>query len=238
MSSSPRRPVGLVLALAAFVLLLVLASTGAQAFVVSIGGGRRSHLHGAQARISVAMAAADGADEQGKKRRGWPVGRALKTFLQFNGPRLFRRNRGKGAQAPPEEAGAAVAPSLGQGLPLAHGVVLVTGATGGVGKRVVELLIRKGLRVRALARNKQKALALLNRGQEPEKGGRLEVVQADVSNPQQLNAAVMEGVAAVVACTAAIVQPKQGDTEDRARYYQGGWVGGWLRECFFFWGWC
>lgn len=232
--SSSRRVVGgsgLVLALVAL-LLALLASTGAQAFVVPVGG-RRDHLAAASTatcrargaaggRIGVAMAAADGDDDAaGKKRRGWPVGRALKTFLQFNGPRIFRRGgRGSGAANPPEEAGG-VAPSLGQGLPLAHGVVLVTGATGGVGKRVVELLLRKGLRVRALARNKQKALAMLNRGQEPEKGSRLEIVQGDVTNPQQLNAAVMEGVVAVVACTAAIVQPKQGDTEDRARYYQG-----------------
>lgn len=212
---SPRRAF-LLLALA------LVAATLAHAFIVVGPAHSRQGLMAAASsrvreRIAV-MAAADG-EEGAKKKRGWPVGRALRTFLQFNGPRIFRRSRGSGSAAP-EEAGAVV-PSLGQGLPLAHGVVLVTGATGGVGKRVVELLLRKGLRVRALARNKQKALAMLSRGQEPEKGSRLEIVQADVSDPKQLSAAVMEGVVAIVACTAAIVQPKVGDTEDRARYYQG-----------------
>eukprot|EP00952_Eustigmatos_sp_NYUAD-ZCMA_P014272 55805-Eustigmatos_ZCMA.PRE.1 len=46
----------------------------------------------------------------------------------------------------------------------------VTGATGGVGKRVVDVLLKKGVRVRALARNKSKALAILNQGQEPKEG--------------------------------------------------------------------
>ncbi len=169
---------------------------------------------GVSSRPRILLAAADG---DGAKKRRWPVGRALRTFLQFNRPRLFQRRRGSGPAAPPEESAA----SMGEGLPLAHGVVLVTGATGGVGKRVVELLLRKGLRVRALARNKQKALAMLNKGQEPEKGARLEIVQADVSDARQLSAPVMEGVVAVVAATAAIVQPKAGDTVDRARYYQG-----------------
>jgi hypothetical protein len=155
---------------------------------------------------TILAAAADGEADGGKKKRGWPVGRALRTFLQFNRPRLFPRRR---RSSEPTEEGA-VAPSMGQGLPLAHGVVLVTGATGGVGRRVVELLLKKGLRVRALARNRQKALAMLSQGQEPEKGSRLEVVQADVSDAKQLTPAVMEGVVAVVACTAAIVQPKVG----------------------------
>jgi uncharacterized protein YbjT (DUF2867 family) len=48
---------------------------------------------------------------------------------------------------------------------------MVTGATGGVGKRVVDLLLKRGIRVRALARNKGKALAILNKGEEPKAGG-------------------------------------------------------------------
>jgi hypothetical protein len=216
---------------AAFLLVILgLLASLAQAFVVVPNPSQRQqqqlkqHRGAAAATVSsraprILLAAADGEDG-GKKKRGWPVGRALRTFLQFNGPRLFPRRRGSAPAVPPEEAGAVV-PSMGQGLPLAHGVVLVTGATGGVGKRIVELLLKKGLRVRALARNKQKALAMLNKGQEPEKGARLEIVQADVSDAKQLPASVMEGVVAVVAATAAIVQPKAGDTEDRARYYQG-----------------
>lgn len=43
----------------------------------------------------------------------------------------------------------------------ADGVVLVTGATGGVGKRVVQQLLAKGRRVRALVRDVDKAKSLL-----------------------------------------------------------------------------
>lgn len=211
--------------LLALVLLGLQLGAAVQAFVAvrttvptspSVASARRV-CGGARGPGCVVMAAADG-DEGAKKKRGWPVGRALRTFLQFNGPRLFPRRR----RSKEEDAGAAVAPSMGQGTPLAHGVVLVTGGTGGLGKRVVTLLHRKGLRVRALARNRQKALAMLSKGQEPEKGSGLEIVQADVADAKQLTAAIMDGVVAVVACTAAIVQPKAGDTEDRARYYQGG----------------
>jgi hypothetical protein len=46
----------------------------------------------------------------------------------------------------------------------------VTGATGGVGKRVVEELLKRGVRVRGLARNQGKALALLSKGVEPDPG--------------------------------------------------------------------
>lgn len=104
---------------------------------------------------------------------------------------------------------------------IASGVILVTGATGGVGKRVVEQLLKKGLRVRGLARNKQKALAFHSQGKEPSPDSLLEIVEADVSKPQTLTPAIFKDVVAVVACTAAIVQPKVGDNEDRAKYYQG-----------------
>lgn len=214
-----RRPVSLSARPLLLLVVVLLVGMVAQAFVPTMPSNAASAARAActPAGRRVMMAAADGAEGGGptKKKRGWPVGRALKTFLQFNGPRLFSRRRSK------KEEEAAGAPSMGLGTPLAHGVVLVTGATGGVGKRVVELLRRKGLRVRALARNRQKALAMLSQGQEPEKGSGLEIVQADVADAQQLTAAVMDGVVAVVACTAAIVQPKAGDTEDRARYYQG-----------------
>jgi uncharacterized protein YbjT (DUF2867 family) len=40
-------------------------------------------------------------------------------------------------------------------------VVLVTGATGGVGRRVVDILRNKGIPVRVLARNEEKARSML-----------------------------------------------------------------------------
>jgi len=86
---------------------------------------------------------------------------------------------------------------------------------------VVSLLLEKGLRVRALARNEQKALAMLSGGKKPDPAtSRLELVTADIKDATSLTPEIMEGVVAVVGCTAAIVQPKSGDSEDRAKYYQ------------------
>lgn len=101
----------------------------------------------------------------------------------------------------------------------------VTGATGGVGKRVVQLLRNKGLRVRALARNELKALAFLSGGQKPDPSSGLEVVVADIKDASTLKPALFKDVVAVVACTAAIVQPREGDSVDRSKYYQGIKVG-------------
>lgn len=49
--------------------------------------------------------------------------------------------------------------------PAAGGVVLVAGATGGVGKRVVAQLLAGGRHVRALVRDVAKARSLLVRGE-------------------------------------------------------------------------
>ncbi|TFJ88340.1 hypothetical protein NSK_000689 [Nannochloropsis salina CCMP1776] len=160
--------------------------------------------------------------ESSSSKKGWPVGRALRTFLSFNGPRFLSGRRKKKTSGGVGIATATtVTPQFGADLPVGHGIVLVTGATGGVGRRVVSLLLEKGIRVRALARNEQKALAMLNGGQKPEPGALLEIVNADIRDPAALTPELMEGVTAVIGCTAAIVQPKSGDSEDRAKYYQG-----------------
>lgn len=51
-----------------------------------------------------------------------------------------------------------------------RGVVLVAGATGGVGKRVVGLLLAEGRRVRALVRDLDKARSMLVGGQAAGEG--------------------------------------------------------------------
>jgi NAD(P)H-binding len=93
------------------------------------------------------------------------------------------------------------------------GVVLVAGATGGVGKRVVRRLVEKGVRVRAIARNPDRAKILL--------GDKVEIVFADITIPETLTAEVMQDVTAIISCIGVRVQPIEGDTEDRAKYYQG-----------------
>ena len=92
------------------------------------------------------------------------------------------------------------------------GVVLVAGATGGVGKRVVQRLVERGYKVRSLVRDTDKARAIL--------GEDVEIVVGDITKPETLTSEMM-AVQAVVCCTAVRVQPVGGDTPDRAKYNQG-----------------
>ncbi|MFE1747638.1 CIA30 family protein [Coleofasciculus sp. H7-2] len=93
------------------------------------------------------------------------------------------------------------------------GVILVAGATGGVGKRVVRRLVERGYQVRALVRNTHKAREML--------GDNVELFEGDITIPETLTAEMMPNVTAVICCTGVRVQPVGGDTPDRAKYYQG-----------------
>lgn len=93
------------------------------------------------------------------------------------------------------------------------GVVLVAGATGGVGKRVVQRLVDKGYKVRCLVRDIDKARSILD--------VTVDLVVADITKPETLTSVLMTNVQAVICCTAVRVQPVEGDTDDRAKYNQG-----------------
>ncbi|OUL36217.1 epimerase [Nostoc sp. T09] len=71
-------------------------------------------------------------------------------------------------------------------------LVLVAGATGGVGQLVVGELLEKGLRVRILTRNPAKAQNMFN--------NRVEVAVGDIRDPATLPAA-MENVTHIICCT-------------------------------------
>lgn len=92
------------------------------------------------------------------------------------------------------------------------GVVLVAGATGGVGKRVVQRLIERGYQVRSLVRDYGIAQTIL--------GNNTEIFAGDITKPETLTPELM-AVQAVICCTAVRVQPVEGDTPDRAKYNQG-----------------
>ncbi|MBR8826476.1 MAG: CIA30 family protein [Gomphosphaeria aponina SAG 52.96 = DSM 107014] len=92
-------------------------------------------------------------------------------------------------------------------------VILVVGATGGVGKRVVRLLLEKGYRVRALVRDAAKAREML--------GEKVELFAADITIPETLTPQLMNHVTTVICCTGTRVQPVEGDTPNREKYYQG-----------------
>ena len=93
------------------------------------------------------------------------------------------------------------------------GVILVAGATGGVGKRVVQRLQKQGKKVRALVRDIDKARSIL--------GNDVDLVVADITKSETLTRLVMANIQAVICCTAVRVQPVEGDTADRNKYYQG-----------------
>ena len=97
--------------------------------------------------------------------------------------------------------------------------VLVTGATGGVGRRVVGKLLARGARVRALVRDLDKARELLEQLPRAD-GATLEVVAADLSQPKTVVRGAFDSVRAVVSCAAAKVQPVEGDA-DRAKCAPG-----------------
>lgn len=93
------------------------------------------------------------------------------------------------------------------------GTILVAGATGGVGKRVVRRLLEQGYQVRSLVRDSKKAREML--------GDRVELVEGDITLPKTLTPQVTKDIQAVICCTGTRVQPKEGDTPNREKYYQG-----------------
>ncbi|XP_021750479.1 uncharacterized protein LOC110716158 [Chenopodium quinoa] len=93
------------------------------------------------------------------------------------------------------------------------GIVLVVGATGGVGRRVVDVLQNKGLPVRVLVRNEEKARRML--------GPDVDLVIGDITKESTLPLEYFKGVKKVINAASVIVGPKEGDTPDRAKYSQG-----------------
>jgi uncharacterized protein YbjT (DUF2867 family) len=93
------------------------------------------------------------------------------------------------------------------------GVILVAGATGGVGKRVVQRLVQQGYPVRCLVRDIEKARNIL--------GNDVDLVVADITKPETLNDLVLTNIQAVICCTSVRVQPVEGDTPNRDKYNQG-----------------
>lgn len=91
--------------------------------------------------------------------------------------------------------------------------ILVAGATGGVGKRVVQKLLAQNYQVRALVRDEERGKSIL--------GDRVELFEADITIPETLKSEMMVGINAVICCTGTKVQPVEGDTPNREKYYQG-----------------
>ncbi|MGK7872303.1 MAG: CIA30 family protein [Xenococcaceae cyanobacterium] len=141
-----------------------------------------------------------------KNRSQWDAGRFVKTLTYFEVipfisclQKLF--------------TGSSKNKKASQGGGKSMGVILVAGATGGVGKRVVLSLLERNYQVRALVRDAQKAREML--------GDKVELFEADITIPETLTPQLMDRVSAVICCTGVRVQPVEGDTPNREKYYQG-----------------
>lgn len=149
--------------------------------------------------------------------KGWDMGRFVRT-LSFFGVIPFLSDIGwfqqlLGSRPNPKLNSLAIARSTSPANAKELGVVLVAGATGGVGKRVVWRLIERGYQVRALVREAERAEGLFD--------GNVDIVEADMTIPETLTSALLSNVKAIVCCTGARVQPIGGDTLNREKYYQG-----------------
>ena len=140
------------------------------------------------------------------QREKWDAGRFAKTLgyfgiIPFVGScKWLQKLLGGGAMTSIEEK-----PQTG--------VVLVAGATGGVGKRVVRRLLERGYTVRAIVRDAKRGKDVL--------GNNVELVEADITLPETLTPAVFNNIRSVICCTGTRVQPVEGDTPTREKYYQG-----------------
>lgn len=133
----------------------------------------------------------------------WEFGRRRlwKTLIYFNiipffryWQKLFNSNQAKNRQ------------NVGM-------LILVAGATGGVGTRVVKKLLEQNYQVRALVRDVSRARKVL--------GNQIELFEADITIPATIKPEMMQGISKVICCTGTKVQPVGGDTPMREKYYQG-----------------
>lgn len=141
-------------------------------------------------------------------RQRWDFGRFVKTLYFFNGP----PNPFKFIESLIEKLSSPAASEILKEMATSD-VVLVAGATGGVGRRVVNNLRKKGCPVRVLVRNKEKALKMF--------GPDIDMIVGDVTKENTLDPEYFKGIKKVINAVSVIVGPREGDTPDRAKYSQG-----------------
>ncbi|TYH02420.1 hypothetical protein ES288_A09G139000v1 [Gossypium darwinii] len=89
--------------------------------------------------------------------------------------------------------------------PSSSKLVLVVGATGGVGQLVVASLLNRNIKSRLLLRDPEKTISLFG-NQDEEK---LQVVKGDTRNPADLDPSIFEGVTHVICCTGTTAFPSK-----------------------------
>ncbi|KAK4767175.1 hypothetical protein SAY86_014925 [Trapa natans] len=144
------------------------------------------------------------------EKQGWDLGRFVKTFYFFNGPPSPAKFFGFIME---KLSGTASETAKPESKMESSGIFLVAGATGGVGRRVVDILRKRGLPVRILVRNQEKARKMF--------GPDIDMIVGDITKEGTLLPEYFKGVRKVINATSVIVGPKEGDTPDRAKYSQG-----------------
>mmetsp|Transcript_3067 Transcript_3067/g.5274 ORF Transcript_3067/g.5274 Transcript_3067/m.5274 type:complete len:591 (+) Transcript_3067:48-1820(+) len=158
---------------------------------------RRSHT-------SRLVCQAGSSDSDSNKRQAWPIDRFLKQWVFFT-------PLGRFLNMSDQMTTDKVVPSSSR----LNKYVLVTGATGGTGKRVVKELQARNRKVRAVVRDKARAEKIFRDFKiDPSK---VDIVVADLYN---LHPDFIKDVDAIVSCTGTKVGPVD-DTPDRSKYYQG-----------------
>lgn len=147
----------------------------------------------------------------------WPFGRFLKTALWFSP--LGRMMRGNPVPSSMKACSRSADGSHSAPPRRDQIKVLVSGASGILGRRVVRELLIDGSAVKALVRDRDRALRALETVgvNVNDYGDRLDFVVADLHNlPEDL----CSDIDAIVSCTGTRIGPSN-DTEDRAMYRQG-----------------
>lgn len=136
----------------------------------------------------------------------WPAGRFLKDLMFFTpvGRWIYKR--------PEQDVGEA---ANRRAMESASPLVFVSGATGGVGRRVVQRLVEHGVRVRVLVRNLERAKTIM-----ADQGIDLSRIDFIVSDLYNLQPEFFRGVDAVISATGVKIGPEN-DTPDRKLYSQG-----------------
>ncbi|KAM0944657.1 putative complex I intermediate-associated protein 30 [Dioscorea sansibarensis] len=136
-------------------------------------------------------------------RQRWDFGRFVKTLYFFNGPpNPFRRLNFilclvyEVHESLIETLSSPAASEILKEMATSD-VVLVAGATGGVGRRVVNNLRKKGCPVRVLVRNKEKALKMF--------GPDIDMIVGDVTKENTLDPEYFKGIKKVINAVSVIV---------------------------------
>lgn len=171
-------------------------------------------------------AAAESSGKEGEPRRDWR--RAFATLWYWNKDRVMRpinsllgrsSARSHNSDRNSESNGSPVQSLDGQAISSpSSNAVLVLGASGGLGKRVVHALTQRGMCVRALCRNEQPLHRYVT---DIELRQRIELVRADIAQPQTVQPSMLSGVHYMIDASAAKVGPSEGDDEERSKYMQG-----------------